>query len=181
MGYTKRMFSDPKRNVDELGLSHGRTVADFGAGSGFYTLEAARAVGGTGRVYAIDAQKDLLERLKKNAHNERLGHVDVIAGDLEKLGGSKLRESSCDAVIASNILFMLENRKNFLLEAKRVLKPNGQLLLVDWAGSFSGMGPHSDHVVYKDDAVKLCLSAGFRLDREIHAGSHHYGIIFRKP
>jgi ubiquinone/menaquinone biosynthesis C-methylase UbiE len=181
VGYTKAMFSDPQRNVEELGLSHGNVVADFGAGSGFYTIESARAVGGTGRVYAIDAQRDLLERLKKNAHGQHLGHVDVLAGDLEKLGGSKIRESSCDAVIASNILFMLDDKKTFLLEAKRVLKKNGKLLLVDWAGSFSGMGPHGDHVVYKDDAVKLCMAAGFTLDKEIHAGSHHYGIIFRKP
>jgi ubiquinone/menaquinone biosynthesis C-methylase UbiE len=180
MGYTMSMFSDPQRNVEELGLSHGNIVADFGAGSGFYTLEAARAVGGTGRVYAIDAQRDLLERLKKTAQKERLGHVDVIAGDLEKLGGSKIRESSCDAVIVSNVLFMVEDKKSFLLEAKRVLKKNGKLLLIDWAGSFSGMGPHGDHVVYKDDAVKLCLAAGFNLDHEISAGSHHYGIIFRK-
>jgi ubiquinone/menaquinone biosynthesis C-methylase UbiE len=174
------MFSDPQRNIHELGLSAGRTVADFGAGSGFYSIEAARVVGSSGRVYAIDAQKDLLERLRKDAHKQHLG-IDVIAGNLEKLGGSKIRESSCDAVIASNILFMVEDRKSFLLEAKRVLKPNGKLLLIDWAGSFSGMGPHANHVIYKDDAVKLCLSVGFTLDREIHAGSHHYGIIFRKP
>jgi ubiquinone/menaquinone biosynthesis C-methylase UbiE len=174
------MFSDPRHNIEQLGLSDGMVVADFGAGSGFYSLEAAKAVAPTGKVYAIDAQRDLLERLKREAHKNHRGNIEVLAGNLEKLGGSKIRESSCDVVIASNILFMIEDRKNFLLEIARILKRDGRLLLVDWSASFSQMGPHSDHVVYKDDAVKLALAAGFKLDREISAGAHHYGIIFRK-
>jgi hypothetical protein len=75
---------------------------------------------------------------------------------------------------------MLDDKKSFLSEARRILKAKGRLLLIDWSGSFSQMGPHPDHVVYKDDAIKLATAAGFFFDREIHAGAHHYGIIFRK-
>jgi len=178
--YTKAMFSDPRKNIEQFGLSRGAVVADLGAGSGFYTMEIAAVVNPGGRVYAIDVQRDLLERLKKEAQRQGLSHVDVITGDLEKLGGSKIKEGSCDAVVASNILFMLDDKKTFLLEAKRILKQNGRLLLIDWSASFSQMGPHADHVVYKDTAVKLAKDAGFAFDREIHAGAHHYGIIFRK-
>jgi ubiquinone/menaquinone biosynthesis C-methylase UbiE len=174
------MFSDPQHNISQLGLSDGLVVADFGAGAGFYAIEAARAVAPSGKVYAIDVQRDLLERLKKDAQRQHIRNIEVLSGDLEKLGGSKIREASCDVVIASNILFMVTDKKNFLLEAKRILKSSGRLLLVDWSASFSGMGPHSDHVIYKDDAVKLALAAGFTMDREINAGTHHYGIIFRK-
>jgi ubiquinone/menaquinone biosynthesis C-methylase UbiE len=175
------MFSDPRHNIEQLGLSDGKIVADFGAGSGFYTIESARAVAPTGRVYAIDIQKSLLERLKKEAGRLHAKNIEVIAGDLERLGGSKLKESSCDAVIASNILFMASDRKMILLEAFRVLRPGGRLLLVDWSASFSQMGPHHDHIFYKDDAMKLALFVGFAYEREIQAGAHHYGIIFRKP
>lgn len=174
------MFSDPEHNIEQLGLSDGHIVADFGAGSGFYSILAGKAVAPMGKVYAIDVQKDLLERLKKEAARQGVRNIDVLSGDLEKLGGSKIRESSCDVVIASNVLFMAEDKKSFLLEAKRVLRPLGRLLLIDWSASFSGMGPHSDHVVYKDDAIKLAKEAGFSFDREISAGAHHYGIIFRK-
>lgn len=174
------MFSDPEHNIEQLGLSDGAIVADFGAGSGFYSMEAARAVAPRGKVYAVDAQRDLLDRLKKDAQRQHVRNIEILSGDLEKLGGSKIRENSCDVVIASNILFMLSDKKNFLLEAKRVLKSSGRLLLVDWSASFSGMGPHADHVVYKEDAMKLAVSVGFVFDREIHAGAHHYGIIFRK-
>ncbi|HZT35056.1 MAG TPA: methyltransferase domain-containing protein [Nitrososphaera sp.] len=174
------MFSDPGHNIDQLGLSDGAVVADFGSGSGYYAIAAGRAVAPTGKVYAIDVQKDLLERLKKEAQREHVTNIEVLTGNLERLGGSKIREGSCDVVIASNILFMLDDKKSFLNEAKRILKMNGRFLLIDWAASFSQMGPHPDHVVYKDDAIKLCASVGLSLDREINAGSHHYGIIFRK-
>ncbi|MBI5134034.1 MAG: methyltransferase domain-containing protein [Candidatus Taylorbacteria bacterium] len=174
------MFSDPRHNIEQLGLSDGKVVADLGTGSGFYAIEAARAVAPMGKVYAVDIQRGLLDRLKAEANRQHVKNVEIVAGDLEKVGGSKVRESSCDAVIASNILFMIEDRKSFLLEAKRILKQGGRLLLVDWSASFSQMGPHPEHVVYKDDALKLARSIGLEFDREIHAGSHHYGLIFRK-
>lgn len=178
--YTYTMFSNPQHNIEQLGLSDGMIVADLGAGSGFYTVEAAKAVAPTGKVYAVDVQKDLLERLRKEAVRNHLRNIDVIAGDLEHLGGSKIRESSCNAVIASNVLFMLEDKKTFLTEVKRILKTGGRLLLIDWVASFSGMGPHTNHVVYKDDALKMALGVGFTFEKEINAGGHHYGIIFRK-
>jgi len=48
------MFSDPKKNIEQMQLEHGMKIADLGSGSGFYSLEAARVVGDGGKVYAID-------------------------------------------------------------------------------------------------------------------------------
>lgn len=174
------MFSDPQHNIEQLGLSDGLVVADLGAGSGFYSIEAAKAVAPRGKVYAVDILRDILDRLKKESQRQHLGNIEILSGDIERLGGSKIREASCDVVLASNVLFMVHDKKSFLLEAKRILKQHGRLLLIDWSASFSQMGPHSDHVIYKDDAMKLCLSAGFEFEREINAGTHHYGIIFHK-
>lgn len=174
------MFSDPVHNIEQLGLSDGLVVADLGSGSGFYSIEAARRVAPMGKVYAVDVQRSLLERLKTEAQRNHLRNIDIIAGDLEKLGGTKLRENSCDVVIVSNVLFMLEDKKTFLAEVRRILKQKGRLLLVDWSASFSSMGPHPDQVLYKDNALKILKDAGLSYDREISAGAHHYGIIARK-
>lgn len=174
------MFSDPERNIEQAGLIDGNVVADLGAGSGFYALAAAKAVAPHGKVCAVDVQRDMLDRLKKEANRLHIRNIDIIAGDLEHLGGTKMRELSADAVIVSNTLFMIEDKKSLFLEAKRVLKQKGKLLLIEWSGSFGQMGPHAGHVVYKDEAMKLALAAGFVFDREISAGAHHYGIIFRK-
>ncbi len=174
------MFSDPRHNIEQLGLSDGMIVADLGSGAGFYSFEAARAVAPMGKVYAVDVQKDLLDRLKKEAQKNHLRNIDIIVGDLDHLGGTKIRENLCDVAIVSNVLFMLEDKKTFLTEVRRILKGKGRILLIDWSASFSLMGPHPEHVVYKDTALMLLKEAGFVFEREISAGAHHYGIISRK-
>lgn len=174
------MFSDPQNNIDQLALAAGMQVADFGAGSGFYTMAMARAVLPNGRVFAVDIQKDLLQKLKNGAKQNHLGDIDVIWGDLEHLGGTKLRESSLDAVVAANLFFQIENKDSLCLEIKRVLKLNGRTLVIDWAGSFGGVGPLDKDIISKIKMTSLFHDHGFVLDREISAGAEHYGLIFRK-
>src|SRR5580700_10648069 len=98
------MFSDPTVNLAKLGLNDGMKVVDLGAGSGFYSIAAARIVGPGGRVYAVDVQKDLLDRIRTNGATEGLRNIEVVWGNAEKIGGTKLREGIADRVIASNIL-----------------------------------------------------------------------------
>jgi ubiquinone/menaquinone biosynthesis C-methylase UbiE len=175
------MFSDPDKNIEQFDLGEGNYVADFGAGSGFYSFAAAEAVGHSGKVYAIDVQKDLLEKLKHEARNIRhLNNVEIVWADLDHLGGTRLRDSSLDAVIVANVFFQLEKKENACLEIKRVLKPGGRVLFVDWASSFGGMGPQSKDVFYEEKAKQLFEKYGFKVDRTISAGAQHYGIIFRK-
>jgi ubiquinone/menaquinone biosynthesis C-methylase UbiE len=169
------MFSDPASNLAKLGLTDGMRVADIGAGSGFYTIEAAKRVGGNGRVYAIDVQKDLLERLRKVGSDQQLHNIEVVWGNAEKIGGTKLRESIADRVIASNVLFQIEKPDDFALEIKRILKPGGKLLVVDWSDA-SPMSPKT--LVPAMKAQALFEKTGFKLDQSFNAGDHHYGLIF---
>ena len=172
------MFSDPQKNIEQFELLPGMHVADLGSGSGFYTLSASRAVGDKGRVYSVDIQKDLLAKIKNSAAKEHVFNIEVVWGDLEKIGGTRLKDFSMDAAIASNILFQIRDKKAFATEIKRILKPKGKVLVVDWEDSFGGLGPEQSAVVTKDAAQKLFAELGFVLAREIFAGDHHYGLIF---
>lgn len=174
------MFSDPVKNVEQCGIQAGMEIADFGSGSGHYTISAAKALMSTGRVYSIDVNKDLLTKLKNTSTKEGLYNVEVIWGDIEKAGGTKLREASIDLVFLTNILFQVEDKDGVIKEAKRVLKPSGRVLVIDWVDSFGGLGPSQKSVFKKEQAVKLFEKAGFHLDREITAGAHHYGFIYKK-
>lgn len=174
------MFSDPVKNIEQCGIQAGMEIADFGSGSGHYTLAAAKALMSTGRVYSIDVNKDLLTKLKNHAVKAGLYNVEVIWGDVEKPIGTKLRDATVDMVIVSNLLFQIENKDGLIKEAKRVLKSGGTLLLIDWADSFGGIGPSPKSVVTKIAAQEMFDKAGFHLDREISAGSHHYGLIYKK-
>jgi len=174
------MFSDPENNIKQFGISSGMQVADFGSGSGFYSMAIARAVAPSGKVFAVDIQKDLLDKLKNGAKQNHLNNLDVIWGDLEHLGGTKLRESSMDAITICNLFFQIENKDALCLEAKRILRPNARVLVVDWAGSFGGIGPVEKDVVTKEKMIQIFQEHGFVLDREIPAGAQHYGLVFRK-
>ena len=174
------MFSDPENNIKQFGLTPGMQVADFGSGSGFYSMAAARVVAPSGKVFAVDIQKDLLEKLKNGAKQNHLNNIDIIWGDLEHLGGTKLRESSLDAVMVCNLLFQIENKDALCLEAKRILRSNGRVLVIDWAGSYGGLGPQEKDVVSKIKMTGFFQDHGFVLDREISAGAEHYGLVFRK-
>jgi ubiquinone/menaquinone biosynthesis C-methylase UbiE len=174
------MFSIPEKNIEQLALKQDQIVADFGAGSGAYTLAAAKALKGSGKVYAIDIQKDLLTRLEKVCHDAHIGNVSFIWGNMEILGGTKLRDKSADVVIISNVLFQTPEKKNAIEEAERVLRDGGRLLFVDWTGSFNNMGPTPEQVFPEQEARKLIESSDFSFDRILNAGNYHYGLIFRK-
>lgn len=174
------MFSAPEKNIEQLVLADNQIVADFGAGSGAYTIAAAKAMHGTGKVYAIDVQKDLLTRLEHTCAEEGLGNVSYVWGDLEKLSGTKLRDGSCDIALLSNVLFQLKEKSVVVEEARRVLHPGGLLLIIDWTASFNNMGPTPEQVFSEAKARELALEKGFSFERALNAGNFHYGLIMRK-
>lgn len=175
------MFSDPQKIVDQLGLLPGQKAADLGAGSGFYTFAAARAVGPSGAVYAVDVQQELLDKIKNEARRQNLESVQTIWGDAEQQGGTKLVDGSVDVVMAANVLFQAESREGLMGEAARIAKRGATVAIVDWTESFGGLGPQPEYVVGAEDARRLAAAAGLREVREIQAGAHHYGILFTKP
>lgn len=175
-------FSNPVHVIQESGLKEGARVADFGAGSGHYSIAAGRAVGSRGTVYAVDIQKDLLSRLKRDAAAAGVRNIEVIAGDIETEGGTKLRSQMLDAVIVANVLFQAEHRGSVLAEVRRVLKPGGKVIFVEWSGSFGGVGPRQEDVVTETIARELFERAGFVFERTLrNVGEHHYGFVMKLP
>jgi ubiquinone/menaquinone biosynthesis C-methylase UbiE len=174
------MFAHPKDHIEFLELDVGMKVLDVGAGAGHHSIELARAVGETGRVYALDVQKDLLARIKKEAVEAKIHNVDIMHGDIEKKGGTRLPDGICDRVLIANVMFQIDHRIEAIQEMKRVLKPAGRIMIIDWNDSITG---HSDHVkmmINPIDMEQMFASNGFSKEREFDAGSHHYGIIMRK-
>ncbi|MES2668639.1 MAG: methyltransferase domain-containing protein [Patescibacteria group bacterium] len=174
-------FSNPQENVLQLGLREGMKVGDLGSGSGHYAAAAASIVGPEGRVYAVDIQEDILKRVKDHAEEKGLRNVETIWGNFEKLGGTRLRDASLDAVILSNTLFQLDHQEGAIAEIKRILAPGGRLLVVDWAGAYGGMGPLPHRVVSEHQAEELFITGGFHKVKAFRAGPHHYSIVFTAP
>jgi len=172
------MFSNPEQNVNKLGIREGMKVADFGAGTGSYIRAISKKVGNTGKVYAVEIQKDLVKRLEKEIYDWGLSNAKCIWGDIESNGGTNIGDHLVDVIIISNVLFQVPDKIGLIDESKRILKKDGKILLIDWVDSFGGMGPSLNHVVKEDEAVKLFQSRGFKLLEKLTVSDHHYGIIF---
>jgi SAM-dependent methyltransferase len=174
------MFMDPAVMLAAVNLHATDSIADFGSGSGFVARAAAKFVP-QGSVFAIEINRDLVERLTREASDLHLANIHPIWGDIEIPNGSNLANESMDFVILSNILFQLDDKAGCVREVFRVLAPGGRVLLIDWSESFGGMGPAPHHVLTKEVAEELFTRAGFtKLSDSIAAGEHHYAILFKK-
>lgn len=173
-------FVSPEQIVKNLGLEAGMIVADFGSGSGHYSIEAAKIVGKAGRVYAIDIQKEMLQAVKSRGEISGLENIEIIWADLEIAGSSKLPDNSIDAVIISNILFQSGAKENIAKEAFRILKSGGRLGVIEWLTNSGKIGPSGENRISFDTAVKIFSEVGFGMVNQFDAGDNHYGILFKK-
>ena len=128
----------------------------------------------------MDANPDMLPRLKNIAAGEGLHTIEVVRGTIEKAGGTRLPDAAMDACIIANALFATQNKAAAAKEAARVLRRAGRLLLIDWSGSHGGLGPHQDQVIEAAAAKEIFMEAGFAGAEDIPAGAYHWGLILRK-
>ncbi|MBP9836710.1 MAG: class I SAM-dependent methyltransferase [Candidatus Pacebacteria bacterium] len=161
-------------------IKEGDMVADFGAGSGFFLKILSRSVGSSGRVYACEIQKHLVEKVGEFIRLNNLSNVHPLWCDLEEVNGIKLKDNSLDAGLLVNTLFQFEKKEEAIKEIRRTLRPGGVLHVIDWSESFGGLGPRPQDVITKDKAINLFESLEFMLEREYPAGDHHYGFTVRK-
>lgn len=172
------MFADPVKNLKSFGLKETDIVADLGAGTGFYSVVAGVMVP-RGKVYAVEVQKDFLDKIKHKIKEAHLNNVETLWGNVEKIGGTKIRDNVADAVIASDILFQVEDKDKFIEETRRILKGGGRVLLIDWS-SVSSIMNHLETIIPKNKAREMFERKGFIFERDIDAGASHYGMILTK-
>ncbi len=171
------MFTDPVKNLKALGLKDDDIVADLGAGTGYYSVAAGHIVP-RGKVYAVEISREFLSTIQNKIKDAHLKNVEIIWGNVEKIKGTKIADGIVDAAIVSNVLFQTDDKMRFVEEVKRILKPNGRVLFIDWSLETSVMG--LKNIIPKEAALELFTKKGFSLQREIPAGAHHYGMILIK-
>ncbi len=173
-------FVMPEIVITHFHLNEGDLVADFGAGSGFFLRPLSKAVGETGRVYACEIQKALVEKLGELTRLQGLGNVHTLWCDLEEVNGIKIGNQELDAGILVNTLFLLDQKDLAIQEMGRTIRSGGKFFVIDWTESFGGMGPQPQCVITAAETTALLESNGFVFEREYPAGDHHYGLAFRK-
>lgn len=168
-------FLTPEHLVKELYLRPGDRVADIGCGTGVYTIALASEVGAMGQVYAVDVHREALHTLAGTLDKRGIINVEMIWADAEK--AIPIDAFSLDALVLSNVLFQFHSIDKVLSLVAKLLKPEGQLLVVDWTDSHGGIGPHQSHVVQEEQAISLVQKHGFRLLKRLPAGDYHYAFL----
>lgn len=173
-------FVVPDVVASHFHLKSGDIIADFGAGSGYFLKTLSTRVGVEGRVYACEIQKRLVEKVGEQARMLGLTNVYPLWCDLEEPNGIKISDGTLDVGILINTLFQIEDKETGIIEMSRTIRSGGRLIIIDWTNSAEGMGPAPDNVFKAHEAAALCEANGFVLEKEFPAGSHHYGLAFRK-
>ncbi len=159
-------FLSPQKVIEELPLSKEMNAVDFGCGPGGWVIPLAKKAK-DGKIYALDVLNEVLSALKSKAEMERVYNIRTIRCDIER--GTNLQKDYFDLVIMSNFLFQVEDKDIVIEEARRVLKREGNLLVVDWTNKED---------VAEDLINKKITQKGFEKIKNIDAGDSHFAILY---
>lgn len=177
----KTLLFDINFILHKIAIEEGQKVAELGCGNfGYFVFPLAKLVGNHGHVFAVDVLKNTLEDIKKHALRENYQQIETIWSNLEVFKGAKIESSSLDRALLINILHQSNKRGEILREAVRMLKTNGQLLIVEWKNIDSPLGPKIETRVNKEAIKEAAPKLGLTLESEFEAGPYHYGLIFHK-
>ena len=149
-----------QRVMDILGIKEGVHVADIGAGSGWFTVRAAKRVGNTGNVYAVDINPEAIAYINRRIQRDGMGNVHAI---LSEEDDPKLPQNSIDSVL------LLENLRSSLRSGATV-------------GIIDRNGKGDDHGVSRDVVIQEAAQAGYQLQEQydfVKGDEEDYFLVFR--
>ena len=170
-------FINQDKIIRQLDLKNGMIIADLGCGAGYFTIPMARTLNNTGKVYAVDVLSAALESVMSQAKLYGLMNVEMIRANVEVVGSTKIADHKADLVVLANILFQCSDQDSVLSEAKRILAPQGRIVIIDWIPNNAALGPKFENCISEEAAKKLCIKNGLKVVQEIKAGVTHYGFV----
>jgi ubiquinone/menaquinone biosynthesis C-methylase UbiE len=174
---TRRSWFNPEKALEDVGLGLGMVFMDVGSGDGFFTILAARMVGEKGMVYVVDTDASAIERLKRKAAEKGLANVKAVVAEAEE---TVFCEGCADVVFYSIVLHDFHDAAKVLLNVKRMLKPSGRLVDLDWKKKPMSFGPPLQIRFSEKQASTLMEAAGFQIESITDVGPFHY-VIVAKP
>ena len=174
----REAWQKPDQVMDALHIAEGTTVADVGAGGGWFTMRLARRVWPNGRVYAVDVQRLMIEAISRRVDRE--GLASIVTPVLGEDTDPKLPPNSTDAVLIVDAFHEMEDPVLWLKNASRTLKPQGRIGIIDYREGEGGPGP--DSAVRRPPNVVRgqATAAGLKFVEEHKFLPYQYFLIFGK-
>jgi ubiquinone/menaquinone biosynthesis C-methylase UbiE len=170
---------NPQEIFSKIGLASGMRVADLGCGrTGHFIFTAARVVGGTGMIYAIDVQREVLDTIQSRIRVEGFDNIQTVWSDLTAVGRAAIPPATLDGAFIVNVVWLLKERTQFIQEGLRLLKPGAFLVVIDWARTLGPGVPAQ--LVSPDEIIEIGKRNGLFLVERLSVGNYHYGLYFKK-
>jgi arsenite methyltransferase len=177
------MLENPQRDKEQkpdeviaaLDLKPGETLADIGAGSGYFSFRFARKVGDTGRVYAVDINSDMILHMNRYIRDKKVKNVTTI---LSAPDDPLLQDASINRFFICNTWHHVQNRPQYMALMKKMLKPGGQIIIVDYKKKQLPVGPPPEMKMAKKEVIAEMESGGFKLAKEHDFLPYQYFLVF---
>ena len=176
-------LEDPKRDayqkphevIHALNLKSGEVIADIGAGSGYFTFQLARHVGDKGKVYAVDVSPEMILHINRRIRELKANNVVTLLADPDD---PLLPDRSVNRFFFSDSWHHIENQSKYLSLMKRMLKPGGEIVMIDFHKKELPVGPPMQMKIAREDLIKQLDGNGYRLTKEHSFLPYQYFLVF---
>ena len=165
----------PSKAIKALAIRPGQTVADIGAGSGYYSVRLAAAVGPTGRVFATDIQPEMLALIRKKLQAQPIPQIELVLGTATE---SKLPDASVDLALMVDVSHELAEPQVFIRSLRRALKPGGRLVLIEFRKEDARVPIREEHKMTVREAKLELEAEGLRLREVIDVLPWQHILVF---
>ncbi len=177
------MLENPQREAEQkpeevlaaLDLKAGETLADIGAGSGYFTFRFARRVGESGRVYGVDINADMILYMNRYIRDKKVKNVTTI---LSVPDDPLLPDVKINRFFICNTWHHVGNRPHYIALMKKMLKPGGQIVVLDYKKEPLPVGPPPEMKMAREEVIREMEAGGFKLAKEHAFLPYQYFLVF---
>ena len=168
-------YQKPQEVLTALNFQPGEVIADIGAGSGYFTFRIAHHVGAKGKVFAVDVSPDMVRHVNRRIRDLKTTNVVSILADADD---PLLAERSINRFFLCDVWHHVENPTKYLAMMKKMLKPGGEIIMIDFHKKELPFGPPLQMKIAREDLIKQMESNGFRLAKEHSFLPYQYFLVF---
>ena len=167
----------PQLLIEALAIQPGQTIADLGAGSGYYSFRIAPLVGDQGKVLAIDVEPRMLRIISERARRERVNNVFTV---LSTPSDPNLTANSVDLLFMVDVYHELEYPREVMLKVREALKPSGRVALIEYRAEDPKVMIKAVHKMTERQIIRELTAVGFRHQATIRTLPLQHLVIFQK-
>jgi arsenite methyltransferase len=176
-------LEDPKRDayqkphevLSALNIKPGEVIADIGAGSGYFTFRLSHHVGDKGKIYAVDVSPDMVRHVNRRIRETKTTNVVTVLADPDD---PLLPDRSVNRFFICDVWHHVENQTKYLSSMKKMLKPGGEIVMIDFHKKELPFGPPMQMKIAREDLIKQMEANGFKLSKEHTFLPHQYFLVF---